>query len=79
MIITQDITKLYGKQKALDKVSFEIKDHTIVGILGPNGAGKTTLLRILTGYMPPTEGRAELMGIDIRNDIKNSEKHRIPT
>ncbi|MDI6832728.1 MAG: ATP-binding cassette domain-containing protein [Bacteroidales bacterium] len=75
MIITQDITKLYGKQKALDKVSFEIKDHTIVGILGPNGAGKTTLLRILTGYMPPTEGRAELMGIDIRNDIKKIQKN----
>jgi ABC-2 type transport system ATP-binding protein len=75
MIITQDITKLYGKQKALDKVSFEIKDRTIVGILGPNGAGKTTLLRILTGYMPPTEGRAELMGIDIRNDIKKIQKN----
>lgn len=75
MIITQDITKLYGKQKALYKVSFEIKDHTIVGILGPNGAGKTTLLRILTGYMPPSEGRAELMGIDIRNDIKKIQKN----
>ena len=69
MIKVQEITKLYGKQKALDKVSFEIKDKTIVGVLGPNGAGKTTLLRILTGYMPPSNGKAQIMDYDINNDI----------
>jgi ABC-2 type transport system ATP-binding protein len=61
-----NITKKYGKQKALDKVSFEIKSGEIVGLLGPNGAGKSTLMKILTGFIPPTSGDAFVCGFDVR-------------
>lgn len=55
-IKVQNVTKLFGAQKALDKVSFEIQSGEIVGFLGPNGAGKSTLMKIITGFIPPTEG-----------------------
>ncbi len=51
-----NITKIYGQQKALDNVSFEIKTGEIVGFLGPNGAGKSTLMKIITGYLPQSSG-----------------------
>jgi ABC-2 type transport system ATP-binding protein len=55
-IKVQNVTKLFGHQKALDNVSFEIQSGEIVGFLGPNGAGKSTLMKIITGFIPPTEG-----------------------
>lgn len=55
-IKVQNITKLYGKQKALDDVSFEINSGEIVGFLGPNGAGKSTMMKIMTGFIPPNSG-----------------------
>ncbi|MDD3741946.1 MAG: gliding motility-associated ABC transporter ATP-binding subunit GldA, partial [Bacteroidales bacterium] len=51
-----NITKIYGTQKALDDVSFEVRSGEIVGFLGPNGAGKSTLMKIITGFIPPTAG-----------------------
>ncbi len=60
------ITKKYGKQKALDNITFEIKSGEIVGLLGPNGAGKSTLMKILTGFIPPTSGEALVCGFDVR-------------
>jgi len=65
-INVHDITKKYGKQDALHKVSFEIKSGEIVGLLGPNGAGKSTLMKILTGFIPPTSGEARECGFDVR-------------
>lgn len=59
------ISKIFGAQKALDEVSFEVKKGEIVGLLGPNGAGKTTLMRILTCFLPPTSGDASVCGYDI--------------
>ncbi|HKK41373.1 MAG TPA: gliding motility-associated ABC transporter ATP-binding subunit GldA, partial [Bacteroidales bacterium] len=56
-IVVQDVTKLYGEQKALDNVSFRVETGTIVGFLGPNGAGKSTMMKIITGFIPPTSGR----------------------
>src|SRR5437667_12400948 len=64
-IKVENITKLYGKQKALDEVSFEVKAGEVVGFLGPNGAGKTTLMKILTCYIPQTSGNATVCGYDV--------------
>ena len=59
------LTKIYGTQKAVDNISFEIKKGEIVGFLGPNGAGKSTTMKMVTGYLPPTAGTAEVCGFDI--------------
>lgn len=64
-IIVNNISKLYGAQKALNKVSFEVGSNEIVGFLGPNGAGKSTMMKILTCYIPPSEGEAKVCGFDI--------------
>lgn len=65
-ISVRRITKLYGAQKALDDVSFEIGGSEVVGFLGPNGAGKSTMMKILTCFLPPTSGDASVCGFDIR-------------
>ena len=65
MIEVQHLTKRYGRVTAVDDVSFRVEKGEILGFLGPNGAGKTTTMRILTGYMPATEGRATVAGYDI--------------
>ena len=65
MIEVQHVTKRYGRVTAVDDVSFRVERGEILGFLGPNGAGKTTTMRILTGYMPPTEGRATVAGFDV--------------
>jgi ABC-2 type transport system ATP-binding protein len=72
----QGVTKLYGLQKALDNVSFEVKTGEIVGFLGPNGAGKSTMMKIITGFIPATTGSVFVNGtetdtgnIDIRKQI----------
>lgn len=65
-ISVRHITKLYGQQKALDDVSFEIGSSEVVGFLGPNGAGKSTMMKILTCFLPPTQGEASVCGFDIR-------------
>jgi ABC-2 type transport system ATP-binding protein len=65
MIRVQGLTKDYGARRAVSNLSFEAKQGEIVGFLGPNGAGKTTTMRILTGYMPPTEGVAQVAGFDV--------------
>lgn len=59
------ISKVYGQQKALDNVSFEVKSGEIVGFLGPNGAGKSTMMKILTCFIPPTAGKAAVNGFDV--------------
>jgi ABC-2 type transport system ATP-binding protein len=63
-ISTHGLTKLYGAQKALDGVTLELPKGQIVGLLGPNGAGKSTLMKILTGYLPASEGTASVCGLD---------------
>ncbi len=63
-IVVQGVTKLYGEQKALDNVSFEIKTGEIVGFLGPNGAGKSTMMKIITGFIPPSSGNVLVNGIE---------------
>ncbi|MDR1757601.1 MAG: ATP-binding cassette domain-containing protein [Bacteroidales bacterium] len=67
-IIVQNVTKLYGSQYALNKVTFEISKGEVVGFLGPNGAGKSTMMKIITCFLPPTEGNVSVCGLDIWND-----------
>ncbi len=64
-IVVENITKIYGKQKALDDISFEVKAGEIVGLLGPNGAGKSTMMKIITCFIPPTSGIVSVYGFDI--------------
>ncbi|MBD3890161.1 gliding motility-associated ABC transporter ATP-binding subunit GldA [Olleya marilimosa] len=73
-IKVENITKVYGSQKALNNISFEINRPEIVGFLGPNGAGKSTMMKILTTYINPTSGDAEVNGHHILTDTKNVQK-----
>lgn len=68
-IVVKGVTKLYGQQKALDNVSFDIQKGQVAGFIGPNGAGKSTMMKIITGYIPPTSG--EVFVNDL-NTIENS-------
>jgi len=68
MIEARELSKRYGDVVAVDGVSFEIGKGEVVGFLGPNGAGKTTSMRMLTGFLPPTEGTAVIAGHDIFED-----------
>src|ERR687895_2816287 len=65
MIEVQNLTKRYGPVTAVDNVTFRAEAGEILGFLGPNGAGKTTTMRIITGYMPATEGKASVAGFDV--------------
>jgi len=67
-IAVQGVTKLYGEQKALDNVSFEVKTGEIVGFLGPNGAGKSTMMKIITGFIPPSSGKVFINGTEISTE-----------
>jgi ABC-2 type transport system ATP-binding protein len=60
----QNVTKLYGKQKALDQVSFEVNTGQVVGFLGPNGAGKSTMMKIISCFIPQTSGDVSVNGHD---------------
>lgn len=68
MIKAENICKDYGNTRALDNVSFGIRNGEIIGFLGQNGAGKTTLMRIMTTYLPATSGRILVDGVDIARD-----------
>lgn len=65
MISVNSITKRFGDRVAVDRVSFSVRKGEVMGLLGPNGAGKTTTMRIITGYMPPTEGTVTINGMDV--------------
>ena len=66
-IKVSSLSKTYGTQKAVDSISFELKKGEIVGFLGPNGAGKSTTMKMVTGYLPPTDGTASVCGFDVQN------------
>jgi len=68
MIEVEGLTKLYGDFVAIANLNFSVKKGEIVGLLGPNGSGKTTTMRILTGYMPPSEGIVKIAGYDVLSD-----------
>jgi ABC-2 type transport system ATP-binding protein len=68
MIEVQDLTKYYGPNLAVDRLSFQVTAGEIVGFLGPNGAGKTTTLKMLAGFLSPTSGAARINGYDVVTD-----------
>jgi ABC-2 type transport system ATP-binding protein len=67
-ILIQGVSKLYGKQKALDNVTFEVRTGEIVGFIGPNGAGKSTMMKIITGFIPATSGTVIVNGMSVDSD-----------
>lgn len=70
----EQLSKIYGKQKALDNIQFKTKTNCIIGFLGPNGAGKSTTMKILAGLLPATTGTCAINGIDIRKNPKEAKK-----
>jgi ABC-2 type transport system ATP-binding protein len=71
MISVSNLSKNYGNVKAVDSISFDLKDGEVVGFLGANGAGKTTTLKMITGYLVPTNGEIKVNGLDI---VDNTSK-----
>src|SRR6202022_5189200 len=65
MITVKELTKRYARTTAVDQISFEVAKGQIVGFLGPNGAGKTTTMRMLTCFLPPSAGSANVAGFDV--------------
>jgi len=65
MIAVENLSKVYGDRRVVDDISFGVRKGEILGFLGPNGAGKTTTMRMLTGFIPPTSGRAVVGGFDL--------------
>lgn len=64
-IQVSELSKVYGEQRAVDAISFELKKGEITGFLGPNGAGKSTTMKMITGFLPPTSGKASVCGFDV--------------
>jgi len=75
-ITVNNLTKIYGTQKAVDDISFKVDKGEIVGFLGPNGAGKSTTMKIITGYLQADKGAAEVCGLKV-NDNSNETKKKI--
>src|SRR5208337_3022976 len=74
MITVKNLTKRYARNTAVDHISFDIQKGQIVGFLGPNGAGKTTTMRMLTCFLPPTEGTATVAGFDVLEEPMEVKK-----
>jgi ABC-2 type transport system ATP-binding protein len=75
MIKVEGLTKRYARTVAVDDISFEVQKGQIVGFLGPNGAGKTTTMRVLTCFLPPTSGTANVAGFDVLEKPMEVKKH----
>ncbi len=67
-VSVEQVTKLYGQQKALDEVSFSVSSGQVVGFLGPNGAGKSTMMKIITCFLPQSSGKVTVDGFDVREE-----------
>lgn len=73
-IEAKGIVKVYGQQRALNGVSFSITSGEVIGFLGPNGAGKSTMMKIITGYIPPTEGFVKVCGFDVAQNSLDARR-----
>src|SRR5262249_57885432 len=76
MIHVERLTKDYGSGRhAVDGISFDVRAGEVLGFLGPNGAGKTTTMKILTSFLAPTSGRADVAGHDVYDDSLTVRRH----
>jgi ABC-2 type transport system ATP-binding protein len=75
MISVKELSKRYARTTAVDQISFEVAKGQIVGFLGPNGAGKTTTMRMLTCFLPPSAGTANVAGFDVLEQPLEVKKH----
>src|ERR687883_2015627 len=75
MIRVEHLTKNFGPRVAVADVTFDVEKGEVLGFLGPNGAGKTTTMRMLTGYLPPSGGRAEIAGFDVATQSLQARAH----
>ncbi|MEM1322448.1 MAG: gliding motility-associated ABC transporter ATP-binding subunit GldA [Bacteroidota bacterium] len=66
-VTVNQLTKIYGQQRAVNAISFEAKKGEVLGFLGPNGAGKTTTMKMITCFLPPSDGQADVCGFDTRS------------
>lgn len=74
MLNVNELHKQYGSFRAVDGISFSVKDHETVGLLGPNGAGKSTTIRMLAGYLMPTSGEIELCGVSMADKPREAKR-----
>lgn len=74
-ISVKEVFKIYGEQKALNGISFDIKSGEVIGFLGPNGAGKSTMMKIITCYLPASSGTVTVNGIDVNEAPEEVKKH----
>lgn len=75
MITIENLTKFYGKNRAVNDISFTINDNEILGFLGPNGAGKSTTMNMITGYLPMSAGKVMINGVDISQQPVKAKKN----
>ncbi len=75
VIVVDHLSKRYGSRLALDEISFDVHAGEVMGLLGPNGSGKTTVLRILSGYLRPSAGRAQVAGFDVAEEGLQARQH----
>ena len=75
MIVLEELTRVYGKFTALDKLSMNIAEGELHGFVGPNGAGKTTTMRILATLLPASGGRATIDGVDVAKNPRRVRAH----
>ncbi|HEX7509557.1 MAG TPA: ATP-binding cassette domain-containing protein, partial [Polyangia bacterium] len=75
MIKVENLTKEYGANRAVDQVSFNVRKGEVLGFLGPNGAGKSTTMKILTCFLAPTAGSAQVAGFDVFDQPLEVRQH----
>ncbi|MEN9599883.1 MAG: hypothetical protein RL596_2202 [Bacteroidota bacterium] len=75
LLQVENVSKIYGTQKAVDHISFSVNKGEIVGFLGPNGAGKSTTMKMITGFLQPDEGTIKVAGIDVLKNPIEAKKH----
>lgn len=75
MIEIRHLRKQFGEHVAVNDISFKVVPGEILGFLGPNGAGKSTTMKVITGFLPPTEGTVTVWGSDIETDTLNAQRH----